>query len=405
MAVLRHPAGLRGTALVQRRRPARPGRSSRHHPPRRHHPRHHQSGQSVPLRHAGRATGDESEIDRSDDLVAAFQASGFDALVSIGGDGSLQISHQLWCKGLPVVCVPKTIDNDVSGTQRTLRLRQRGEHRDRGARQGPLHRGEPRPGHGGGADGALRRLDRALQRTLGQRRRDPAAGDPLRHREGVRQDPGAGSRGAAVQHRRGGRGGATQRRGDRAGRAARGRHGGPARRHREQGGAGDRASAPGRRPGRWCSATCSGAARPTTYDRLLALRFGGRPCGRSRTARSARWWGSTGPTSPGCPSPRWSAGPRTCRSTATSSRRLGSWGSAWEIDAGQRGAGSGSGVANGALQSSLMIAIHLMISYPPTRTSDALRSSTARRIPDPYRWLEDGESADTRTLDRAPRTR
>ena len=51
---------------------------------------------------------------------AAFQASGFDALVSIGGDGSLQISHELWQKGLPVVCVPKTIDNDVSGTQRTF---------------------------------------------------------------------------------------------------------------------------------------------------------------------------------------------------------------------------------------------------------------------------------------------
>jgi 6-phosphofructokinase 1 len=60
------------------------------------------------------------EHHRSDDLVAAFHASGFDALVSIGGDGSLQISHQLWCKGLPVVCVPKTIDNDVAGTQRSF---------------------------------------------------------------------------------------------------------------------------------------------------------------------------------------------------------------------------------------------------------------------------------------------
>ena len=64
--------------------------------------------------------GQEYEVDRSDDLVAAFHASGFDALVSIGGDGSLQISHDLWRKGLPVVCVPKTIDNDVSGTQRTF---------------------------------------------------------------------------------------------------------------------------------------------------------------------------------------------------------------------------------------------------------------------------------------------
>ncbi len=64
--------------------------------------------------------GNECEVDRSNDLVAAFQASGFDALVSIGGDGSLQISYELWRKGLPVVCVPKTIDNDVSGTQRSF---------------------------------------------------------------------------------------------------------------------------------------------------------------------------------------------------------------------------------------------------------------------------------------------
>ena len=67
-----------------------------------------------------REDGEEYEVDRSDDLVAAFHASGFDALVSIGGDGSLQISHALCCKGLPIVCVPKTIDNDVSGTQRSF---------------------------------------------------------------------------------------------------------------------------------------------------------------------------------------------------------------------------------------------------------------------------------------------
>jgi 6-phosphofructokinase 1 len=74
-----------------------------------------------PFRYIARdADGNEFERDRSDDLVGAFHASGFDALVSIGGDGSLQIAHELWKKGLPVVCVPKTIDNDVSGTQRTF---------------------------------------------------------------------------------------------------------------------------------------------------------------------------------------------------------------------------------------------------------------------------------------------
>jgi 6-phosphofructokinase 1 len=62
------------------------------------------------------ADGSTTEADRSDDLIAAFRASGFDALVSIGGDGSLRIAHDLWKKGLPVVGVPKTIDNDVAGT-------------------------------------------------------------------------------------------------------------------------------------------------------------------------------------------------------------------------------------------------------------------------------------------------
>ena len=65
-------------------------------------------------------SGAEYECDRSDDLCDAFHASGFDALVSIGGDGSMQIAHRLAEKGLRVVGVPKTIDNDVFGTQRTF---------------------------------------------------------------------------------------------------------------------------------------------------------------------------------------------------------------------------------------------------------------------------------------------
>ncbi|MFZ5622867.1 MAG: 6-phosphofructokinase [Gemmatimonadota bacterium] len=66
------------------------------------------------------AAGNPVEVDRSDDLIAAFRASGFDALVSIGGEGSLKIAYDLWLKGLPVVGVPKTIDNDVYGTIATF---------------------------------------------------------------------------------------------------------------------------------------------------------------------------------------------------------------------------------------------------------------------------------------------
>ncbi len=61
-----------------------------------------------------------NEIDRSDEVVAAFRDRGFDGLVAIGGEGSLHIAHRLWQKGLPVVGVPKTIDNDVVGTEQTF---------------------------------------------------------------------------------------------------------------------------------------------------------------------------------------------------------------------------------------------------------------------------------------------
>jgi len=60
------------------------------------------------------------ERDRSDELVTAFRALRLDALVAIGGDGSLGIALHLMEKGIPVVGVPKTIDNDVGGTVATF---------------------------------------------------------------------------------------------------------------------------------------------------------------------------------------------------------------------------------------------------------------------------------------------
>jgi 6-phosphofructokinase len=63
------------------------------------------------------ADGSFIEEDRSDALVKAFRAHRLDGLVAIGGDGSLGIAYQLFQKGIPVVGVPKTIDNDVTGTE------------------------------------------------------------------------------------------------------------------------------------------------------------------------------------------------------------------------------------------------------------------------------------------------
>src|SRR3954452_4299070 len=60
------------------------------------------------------------EKDRSDELIDNARKLGIDALISIGGDGSLSIAHELCEKGMRIVCVPKTIDNDVSGTITTF---------------------------------------------------------------------------------------------------------------------------------------------------------------------------------------------------------------------------------------------------------------------------------------------
>lgn len=66
-------------------------------------------------------TGELVPTDRSAELVARFKEEGFDALVAVGGDGSLRIAKKLLDRGLPlVVGVPKTIDNDVLGTEMTF---------------------------------------------------------------------------------------------------------------------------------------------------------------------------------------------------------------------------------------------------------------------------------------------
>jgi 6-phosphofructokinase 1 len=60
------------------------------------------------------------EQDRSEELIENARRLGIDAMISIGGDGSLTIAHQLCERGMRIVCVPKTIDNDVSGTITTF---------------------------------------------------------------------------------------------------------------------------------------------------------------------------------------------------------------------------------------------------------------------------------------------
>ncbi len=64
--------------------------------------------------------GTWSTINRSDELVEKIKSLGFEAVINIGGDGSQKISQHLFEKGVPMIGVPKTIDNDLSATDVTF---------------------------------------------------------------------------------------------------------------------------------------------------------------------------------------------------------------------------------------------------------------------------------------------
>ena len=64
--------------------------------------------------------GSFAEVDRGDELLASLLNRDIDALVVVGGDGSLAIAYELAQRGLRVVGVPKTIDNDLERTFMTF---------------------------------------------------------------------------------------------------------------------------------------------------------------------------------------------------------------------------------------------------------------------------------------------
>ena len=64
--------------------------------------------------------GKEVTIDVSDEIVKGINRLELDALLVLCGDGTLRIAHELHQKGVPAIGVPKTIDNDIGGTDVTF---------------------------------------------------------------------------------------------------------------------------------------------------------------------------------------------------------------------------------------------------------------------------------------------
>lgn len=73
-----------------------------------------------PFSYKTRENGQEEVRDISDRVIANAKKLGIDAIVTIGGDGSQKIGYELFQKGMKIVGVPKTIDNDLSATELTF---------------------------------------------------------------------------------------------------------------------------------------------------------------------------------------------------------------------------------------------------------------------------------------------
>lgn len=63
---------------------------------------------------------DDQIVDKTPDIVARLQAMGMEALVLVGGDGTMNAARSFMKAGMPCIGIPKTIDNDMGGTDQTF---------------------------------------------------------------------------------------------------------------------------------------------------------------------------------------------------------------------------------------------------------------------------------------------
>jgi len=78
------------------------------------------SNRANPFEYKFKANGKVITEDRSPVLIENLKSLEIDALIIIGGDGTLSIANRLSKKGIPLVGVPKTIDNDLASTDITF---------------------------------------------------------------------------------------------------------------------------------------------------------------------------------------------------------------------------------------------------------------------------------------------
>lgn len=78
------------------------------------------SNVDTPFRVPTMKAGKKIYEDRSDEVVEHLKSERIDAMIVVGGDGTQSIAHGMAQKGVKVVGIPKTIDNDLNGTEFTI---------------------------------------------------------------------------------------------------------------------------------------------------------------------------------------------------------------------------------------------------------------------------------------------
>lgn len=78
------------------------------------------SNRGNPMAYPVSRDGKVELVDMTPNVLENFRRLSADALIAVGGDGTLKIALELFQRGMPVVGVPKTIDNDLCGTDLTF---------------------------------------------------------------------------------------------------------------------------------------------------------------------------------------------------------------------------------------------------------------------------------------------
>ncbi|MCP4708540.1 MAG: ATP-dependent 6-phosphofructokinase [Planctomycetes bacterium] len=78
------------------------------------------SNKANPFAHVIRQDNELKKVDKSDDCMQLYKDLGLDALICVGGDGTMSIAGRFAKKGANVVGVPKTIDKDIVETDTTF---------------------------------------------------------------------------------------------------------------------------------------------------------------------------------------------------------------------------------------------------------------------------------------------